>query len=226
MRESAECSLALVPSVLRHLQRPASMLFSLPGEVVAHVVMFLADYCDFRQLLWNCRAGGGILARAQSLDVAGVYPPNGSRGNPFDYRRFPALLRVSVSIRYCLAHNIYDFLQFGGGTVRELNLRVSGIFLSALRLRALMTLVEHDLSDEIHHIGIHLGSWDLRRDYPQRRPTRILASALMKRRDDFAQYILMLSNHCTLRSFAVSIAGEPVTLQWACQQLGIPPPSP
>ncbi len=68
------------------------------GEVVAHVVMFLADYCDFRQLLWNCRAGGGILARAQSLDVAGVYRPNGSGGNPFDYRRFHALLRVNVTM--------------------------------------------------------------------------------------------------------------------------------
>ena len=177
------------------------MLSHLPGEVVALMVLYLADYRDFRQLLWHCRAGGSILARVQSLDVAGVYTRHGSGGNPFDYRRFHALLRVSVTIRYCVPAIIHDFMQFSG--VRELNLRISGILFDS-SLRALMTFLEYDLSEEIHHVGIHLRRWYLHWDLSHiGRPLAFMNA----RRRDFARYILMLENHDTLRSFAVSIAG-------------------
>jgi len=152
----------------------------------------------------------------QSLDVAGVYTDRGSGGNPFDYHRFHALRRLSVTIPRCTTFCIYDFMQFSG--VRELNIRVPGI-LSVERLDVFMDFLEHDLSEEVHHVSIHIRSWDLSPLLDPRRQARRNA-----RRDDFAQYILMLSNHGTLRSFAVYIAGEPLTLQWACQQLGIPPP--
>ena len=202
------------------------MLSDLPGEVVALMVLYLADYRDFRQLLWHCRAGGSILARAQSLDVDGVYTCDVSGGNPFDYRRFHALLQLSVTIRFCLPHCIYDFMQFSG--VRELNLHISGI-MSPSRLRALMTFVEYDLSEEIHHIGIHLRfavSSVTQSSAIRRSLIRHFWWRTRIHQEDFAQYILMLENHNTLRSFAVSIAGEPFTVQWACQLLLIPPPGP
>ena len=45
-----------------------------------------------------------------------------------------------------------------------------------------------------------------------------------RRREVFATQILMLANHNTLDTFSVTIAGEPFTIQWACQVLGIHPP--
>jgi hypothetical protein len=182
------------------------MLFDFPDEVVALIVPYLVDYRDFRQLLWLCRAGGSILARVRSLDVDGVYACYRSC-NPFDYCRFHALLRVSVTIRWCSFHVYYDFVQFTG--VRELNLRLP-VRVTNRQLHALMVWLEHDLSDELSHVSIHLAYWNLRRP---------------RVRERFAQHILMLSNHNTLDSFSVSIAGEPFTILWACQQLGMDPPA-
>ena len=135
------------------------MLSLLPGEVVALMVLYLADYRDFRQLLWHCRAGGSILARVQSLDVAGVYSREGSGGNPFDYSRFPALRRVSVRLNFLLPHCIYDFMQLSS-SVQYLDLLIPHI-LSIPRLRVLMEFLENDLSEEVQHVGIHLDHWDL-----------------------------------------------------------------
>jgi len=195
------------------------MLSLLPGEVVALMVLYLADYRDFRQLLWHCRAGGSILARVQSLDVAGVYSREGSGGNPFDYSRFPALRRVSVRLNFLLPHCIYDFMQLSS-SVQYLDLLIPHI-LSIPRLRVLMEFLENDLSEEVQHVGIHLDHWDLFWDLHH--PGEHVA-LMNRRRGAFANYILMLNNHSTLHSWALSIAGEPYTIQWACQQLGIPLP--
>ena len=184
------------------------MVFDFPDGVVALIVPYLADYRDFRQLLWLCRAGGSILARVQSLDVDGVYTCHGSGGNPFNYFRFHALLWVSVTIRFCLFHVYYDFVQFTG--VRRLDLRLPRV--TNAQLHFLMHVLEHDLSDELRHVGIHLAH---------------LSGFVLHRlrsRERFAQHILMLSNHNTLDTFSVTIAGQPFTILWACQQLGIDPP--
>jgi hypothetical protein len=185
------------------------MVFDFPDGVVALIVPYLADYRDFRQLLWLCRAGGSILARVQSLDVDGVYTHHGSGGNPFNYFRFHALLRVSVTIRFCLFHVYYDFVQFTG--VTELNLRLPRV--TAGHLNMLMQWMEHDLSVELRHVGIYLAGFHPSMNL--RRP---------RVRERFAVHIMMLSNHNTLDTFSVSIAGEHFTILWACQQLGIGSP--
>ena len=191
------------------------MVFDFPDGVVALIVPYLADYCDFRQLLWLCRAGGSILALVQSLDVDGVYTYHGSGGNPFNYFHFHALLRVSVTIRFCLFHVYYDFVQFSG--VRELDLRLPRVTNGQLHI--LMQWLERDLSEELRHVSIHLAHRNLLR---RLRSQRIADQNVRER---IAVHILMLSNHNTLDTFSVSIAGEPFTILWACQQLGIDPPT-
>ena len=163
------------------------MVFDFSDGVVALIVPYLADYRDFRQLLWLCRAGGSILARVQSLDVDGVYTCHGSGGNPFNYFRFHALLWVSVTIRFCLFHVYYDFVQFTG--VRRLDLRLPRV--TNAQLHFLMHVLEHDLSDELRHVGIHVRS---------RRQTLLLRR---RSRERLARHILMLSNHNTLDPFTL-----------------------
>ena len=182
------------------------MVADFPEEVVALTVSFLVDYRDFRQLLWLCRSGGNFISQVQSLDIQGAYTRNGSNGNPFDYHRFHALRRLSVTLRFCLFHVYYDFVQFNG--IRELNLNLAQT--SIQRMRKLMVWLEHDLNIEVRHVGVHVVRWGLRS---------------LHRRRFLALHILMLSNHDTLDTFAVSIAGVAYTLQWACHQLRIDSPA-
>lgn len=183
------------------------MVLDLPDVTLAVIVPYLVDYCDFRQLLWLCRGGGHILAQVQSLDVNGVYSSDGSSGNPFNYGHFHALLRVSVTLKYCIFHVYYDFVQFTG--VRQLNLRVP--YASKGQLDMLMRWLEFDLNDELRHVSIDVAQPNLLRR--------------LRSREEIAEHVLMLSNHSTLDSFSLSIAGASCTIFWACKQLGIDPPA-
>ena len=101
-------------------------------------------------------------------------------------------------------HVFYEFTQFTG--VEKLNICMPHG--SITDIDELMDWVEHHLSGEIRSIGIHIESWHR----SHRAVTRL------------ATHILMLSNHNTLATFEVYIAGTKYTLAWACLELGIPPP--
>jgi hypothetical protein len=193
----AACDAVLRLSVQWYrFQSSYRMVADFPDEIVARIVPFLVDYRDFRQLLWLCRSGGSILAQVQSLDIQGVYSRNGSDGNPFEYHHFQALRRVSVTLRFCLFHVYCDFVHFTGVTELNIHLAQGNI----PRMRNLMYWLEHELSEGVRHVGVHVMRWDLRS---------------LQQRDMLAMHILMLSNHHELDTFAVSIAGVGYTLEWA-----------
>ena len=75
-----------------------------------------------------------------------------------------------------------------------------------------MNWVQHDLDNGLRHVDIRVYN----------RAAYFFAN--QRRREVFAQYITMLHNHNTLDTFSVTIAGQPFTILWACQQLGIDPP--
>ena len=166
------------------------MLFDLADKVLASIVSYLLDYCDFRQLLWLCRRGGLILTKVQSLDVNGVYTlvyTDASGRKPFNYAAFHSLLRVNVTFKHCLYHVYSNLVQFNG--VTELKLRF--LFVNRKELNILMWWLEIDLSPEICHLSIH-----------------VAASSLLDNqhsRYEIAEDVLMLSNLPTLKSFALTM---------------------
>jgi len=183
------------------------MVHDFPDVILALIVPHLVDYRDFRQLLWLCRAGGNILAQVLSLDVNGVYTSGGSSGNPFNYVHFHALLRLTVTLRFCMFPVYYAFVQFAG--VRELNLRLFSVNYG--EFASLMWWLEFDLNDKVRHVGIHVAQqFFLDRQHS---------------REWLAEHVLKLSKHSTLDTFSVSIAGVSCTILWACKQLGMDLPA-
>ena len=74
------------------------MIVDYPIEIVSLIASFLVNYSDFRQLHWICRGGRSMLSRVQTLNIDGVYTILGAKGDPFNYKHFDSLQRLTITI--------------------------------------------------------------------------------------------------------------------------------
>ena len=187
------------------------MVVDHPVEVVSLIVSFLVNYSDFRQLLWLCREGRSMLSQVQTLVVDGNYTSLGARGDPFDYIHFPALVRLTITIRFCLYHVYRNFTQFS--RVGYLTMLFPGVI--AVQFDNLMLWLRCYLNVEIRHVSIHVSQRNMLLALPF---YGFCARGVhMLNLEQLAEHVLMLSTHDTLHSFDLSIAGDHFSILWATE---------